>query len=117
MLPYAKSTLQSRVAFGYSPAMTRNETIAALREHASAIQAQGVTALYLFGSSARDEARPDSDVDLFVDYDPDRFSFVGLIRLRESLSRELGRKADLTTRDGLHPMLRRNIEAEAIRVF
>jgi predicted nucleotidyltransferase len=97
--------------------MTRNETIAALREHAGAIRAQGVTALYLFGSSARDEARSDSDVDLFVDYDAERFSFVELVRLREDLSRELGRKADLTTREGLHPLLRRNIEAEAIRVF
>jgi predicted nucleotidyltransferase len=97
--------------------MTRNETIAALRGHAAEIRAQGVTALYLFGSSARDEARADSDVDLFVDYDPDRFSFVELVRLRESLSRELGRNADLTTREGLHPLLRRNIEAEAIRVF
>ena len=97
--------------------MTRNETIAALREHARAIRDQGVTALYLFGSSSRDEARSDSDVDLFVDYDPDRFSFVELIRLRESLSAKLGRKADLTTREGLHPVLRRNIEAEAIRVF
>jgi predicted nucleotidyltransferase len=97
--------------------MTRNETIAALREQASAIRDQGVTSLYLFGSSARDEARADSDVDLFVDYDPDRFSFVELIRLRESLTRKLGRKADLTTRAGLHPVHRRNIEAEAIRVF
>lgn len=97
--------------------MTRNETLAALRRYADAIRAQGVTALYLFGSSARDQARVDSDIDLFVDYDPDRFSFVELIRLRESLSRELGRNADLTTREGLHPMLRRNIEAEAIRVF
>lgn len=97
--------------------MTRNETIATLREHASAIRAQGVTGLYLFGSSARDEARSDSDVDLFVDYDPDRFSFVELIRLRERLSKELGRNADLTTREGLHPMLRKNIEAEAIRIF
>jgi predicted nucleotidyltransferase len=97
--------------------MTRNGTIAALREHARDIRAQGVTALFLFGSSARDEAGADSDVDLFVDYDPDRFSFVELIRLRESLSRELGRTADLTTRAGLHPMLRGSIEAEAIRVF
>jgi len=51
-----------------------------------------------------------------VDYDPERFSFVELIRLQERLSRILGRPADLTTREGLHPLLRAQIEAEAIRV-
>jgi uncharacterized protein len=97
--------------------MTRAETIAALRDHAASIRAHGVTALYIFGSAARGEAGPDSDVDIFVDYDPETFDFVHLIRLREELSRVLGRPADLTTRDGLHPDLRDDIEAEAIRVF
>ena len=45
------------------------------------------------------------------------FSFVELIRLRERLSQILGRPADLTTREGLHPLLRRDIEAQAIKVF
>ena len=77
----------------------------------------GVRSLYLFGSAARGEARDDSDVDLFIDYDSEKFSFVELIRTRERLSRALGRTADLTTRDGLHPMLRSQIEAEAVKVF
>jgi predicted nucleotidyltransferase len=97
--------------------MTRGETINALRDHAADIRAHGVTALYVFGSAARGEAGPDSDVDLFVDYDPEAFDFVHLIRLREELSLLLGRPADLTTRDGLHPDLRDDIEAEAVRVF
>jgi uncharacterized protein len=103
--------------FAYIAGMTRAETIAALRNHAAAIRARGVTALYLFGSAARGEAGPDSDVDLFVDYDPETFDFVHLIRLGAELSRVLGRSADLTTRDGLHPVLRDDKEAEAIRVF
>ncbi|HEX2256474.1 MAG TPA: nucleotidyltransferase family protein [Afifellaceae bacterium] len=97
--------------------MTSADTIAALRSRVGDIRAHGVTALYVFGSTARDEAGPDSDVDLFVDYDPDTFDFVHLIRLREELSRVLGRRADLTTREGLHPVLREQIEAEALRVF
>jgi uncharacterized protein len=97
--------------------MTRADIIAALRNQAPDIRSLGATSLYLFGSAARGEARDDSDVDLFVDYDPERFSFVELIRLRERLSHILGRPADLTTREGLHPMLRPQIEAEAVKVF
>ena len=97
--------------------MSRSDIIFALRAEATRIQELGATSLYLFGSTARDEDRSESDVDLFVDYDPERFSFVELIRLRDRLSDVLGRKADLTTRDGLHPALRANIEAEAIKVF
>ena len=97
--------------------MTRPDLIATLRRQAPDIRALGATSLYLFGSAARGEAREDSDVDLFVDYDPDRFSFVELIRLRDRLSNILGRQADLTTREGLHPLLRADIEAEAIKVF
>jgi uncharacterized protein len=97
--------------------MTSADPIAVLRAYADDIRAQGVTSLYLFGSVARGDASPESDVDMFVDYDADRFTFVELVRLRERLSSMLGRTADLTTREGLHPLLRRNIEAEAIKVL
>jgi predicted nucleotidyltransferase len=97
--------------------MTRTDLIKSLQLKASDMQALGATSLYVFGSVARGESRDDSDVDLFIDYDPDRFSFVELIRLREQVSQFLGRPADLTTRQGLHPLLRPQIEAEAIKVF
>jgi predicted nucleotidyltransferase len=97
--------------------MTRADIIAALRERASDIRGFGATSLYLFGSTARNEANDGSDIDLFIDYDPERFSFVELIQLRKQLSDILGRSADLTTRDGLHPLLRPTIEAEAIKVL
>ena len=97
--------------------MNRADIIAELRNRAPDIRALGATSLYLFGSAARAQANEASDIDLFVDYDPERFGFVELIRLREQLSRALGRPADLTTRNGLHPLLRRSIEAEAIKVF
>ena len=97
--------------------MRRDEALAKLAGQTDFIRSQGATALYMFGSTARDEAAAGSDIDLFIDYDSSRFSFVELIRLRERLSAVLDAPADLATRDGLHPRLRPEIEAHAIRVF
>lgn len=98
--------------------MTKSETIEVLRSNAEQIRALGATALYLFGSAARDEMSDDSDVDVFIDYDPaSNFSFVELIRLQELLERNLKRDVDLTTRKGLHPGLKAEIERSSIRVF
>jgi hypothetical protein len=97
--------------------MERQRAIEILQSRAAEARGLGATALYLFGSTARGQAADRSDVDMFIDYDPDKFSFVELIRLRERLSQALGRPADLTTRRALHPALKDRIEREAIRVF
>lgn len=98
--------------------MNRTEAIARLKRNADAIRARGATALYMFGSMARDEGRPDSDLDLFIDYDRTRkFSLVDLVGIKFFLEDQLGVGVDLTTRDSLHPMLRSNIEKSAVRVF
>lgn len=96
----------------------RAETIAKLQANAAALRARGATALYLFGSAARDEARSDSDVDIFIDYDQNRkFSLLDLAGLKNFLEDELATKVDVATRDSLHPLLRERIEKSAIRVF
>jgi uncharacterized protein len=98
--------------------MNRVQAIAQLKKRTDAIKALGATSLYLFGSSARDEARPESDIDLFVDYDPEKkFSLVDLVGIKQFLEDELGMPVDVTTRDSLHPMLREDIEKSAVRVF
>ena len=100
------------------PARSRDEVIARLRRNEQEMRSLLATALYLFGSAARDQLSPDSDVDVFIDYDPEGpFSFVELVRGGEYLQEILGRKVDFATRDGLHPLLKDEIEGSSIRVF
>jgi predicted nucleotidyltransferase len=98
--------------------MGRDEVIVRIRKHAEAIRAEGATALYLFGSAARDEMGPTSDVDVFVEYDPKgRFSLLNMSGIRLIVMDELHREVDITTRDSLHPLLKGKILADAIRVL
>jgi len=97
--------------------MDRDDVIAKLRAHESDLHQVGVARLYLFGSVARREARPDSDIDLFFDTDNPRFSLIELVDVQDRVSEILGTEADVMTRASLHPMLRPGIEAEALRVF
>lgn len=98
--------------------MNRIEAIDGLRRRADAVKAMGATSLYLFGSVAQDAAHRGSDLDLFIDYDQaGRFNAFDLVGIKQFLESELGVDVDITTRDGLHPMLRDSIERAAIRVF
>jgi len=98
--------------------MRRAEVIAKLKAAEPAIRARGAAALYLFGSHARDEARADSDIDVFIDKDISRkFGFDEFMDIYFLLRDRLGTNVDYGTRDGLHPVLRPEIEREAIRVF
>jgi hypothetical protein len=97
--------------------MERTHAIAALKEHEDALKEPGVERLYLFGSTARDTAREDSDIDLFFDYEEGKFGLFDLMEVQEYASRILGRKAGVMTRDSIHKVLRPRIEANAPRVF
>src|SRR6266436_1735062 len=97
--------------------MERSEAIARLKQHKTELKRLGVERLYLFGSTARGEAREDSDVDLFFDYERGKLGLFELMDVKEQASRILGRKADIMTRDSLHKVLRSRIEASALQVF
>jgi predicted nucleotidyltransferase len=97
--------------------MERDDAITKLRAHEAELRQLGVEHLYLFGSTARGEAREDSDVDLFFDYERGTLGLYELMDVKEQTSRILGRKADIMTRDSLHKVLRSRIEASALQVF
>lgn len=97
--------------------MTRDEVIATIRARQAALEAAGVRHVWLFGSVARDEAGPASDVDLFFDHDLPGFGLVDYARLKGLAADLLPFAVDFTHRASLHPAIRPRIEAEAVEVF
>lgn len=98
--------------------MEKAVAIEMLKQRTDAVKGMGATALYLFGSTARNDASASSDLDVYIDYDPDKkFSLLDLVSIKQFLEEELEIPVDLTTRSSLHPMLKTDIERSAIRVF
>jgi hypothetical protein len=96
--------------------MSRAQTLRLLAEHKSLLARQfGVTMLALFGSTVRDMARADSDVDILVAFDGPATSnrYFGVQFYLEDL---LGRPVDLVTDKALRKELRPYVEREAVRV-
>ena len=96
--------------------MNKQQALALLSQHRDEIAKKfSVKHLALFGSTARGEAREDSDVDVLVEFEgPATFDgYMGLLFYLEGL---LGRKVDLVTVGGLKPRVRPNVEKDLIRV-
>jgi len=98
--------------------MTKTEALTVLEHYAEPVRKMGATALYLYGSTARNEAGETSDLDLFIDDDRrGRFNALDLVGIKLFLEESLHLPVDLTTRDSLHPRLRDGIVQSAIRIF
>jgi len=78
-------------------------------------KAHGARSVELFGSAARDEDGPGSDLDFVVELEPGR-SLLDLIGLAEDLQEALGRKVELVTRAGMKPRLRADAQRDAVRI-
>jgi uncharacterized protein len=76
----------------------------------------GVRDLLLFGSVARGDATPASDVDLVVEFDSNRITLPTFLDFAEDLEALLGRRVDVVSLKKLAPRLRAQVEAEAVRV-
>ncbi len=95
--------------------MTRDELLTKLRELKPWLEEQGIVNVRLFGSYARDEARPDSDVDLLVDITkPLGFRFFGI---EDELGDRLGARVEMMTNRALqNPYVRHTAERDALVV-
>jgi uncharacterized protein len=98
--------------------MDCKQVIATLRGCESELRAAGILRLSLFGSTARGDERPDSDIDLLAAFDDTRrISLLDVVGMEEQISRLLGRTVELVEEGTLKPRVQRNVDAEAVRAF
>ncbi|MEW6351922.1 MAG: nucleotidyltransferase family protein [Thermodesulfobacteriota bacterium] len=97
--------------------MRKREMMEVFAAHREELRAMGVTQLALFGSTAREEDREGSDVDILLDTESPS-GFFHLISIKLRLEEILGTdRVDVVTREGVHPGLKENILSEAIDVI
>lgn len=98
--------------------MDRDQVIAILRAHEPALRSAGIVRLALFGSTARGEQGPSSDIDLLAAFDNTRrISILDIAGMELDLAALLGRKVDLIEEGTLKPRVQQSVEAEALRAF
>lgn len=95
---------------GVLEAVDRNQLAELCRRH-------GIARLALFGSAARGESSPESDIDVLVEFIPGRRVGLRFITVQEELQGLLGRRVDLNTRAFLSPHFRDRVEAEAVPLY
>jgi predicted nucleotidyltransferase len=109
--------VEAKAPVCYICVMKRDEAISRLQQHEADLKRLGVEHLYMFGSTARDEAGDDSDVDLFFDHEKGKLGLFELMDVKEHAASILGGKTDIMTRNSLHPRLRKRIEEAAVLIF
>jgi predicted nucleotidyltransferase len=80
-------------------------------------QKHHIRSLAIFGSFARNDIKPDSDIDVLVEFEPGHIPGFDFFLLEVELSRLLGRKVDLQTANFLSPAIRRSALSDAVTVY
>jgi uncharacterized protein len=101
------------------PALAERERVLhILQEQAPRLRSRGIVRLSLFGSMARGEAKPKSDIDLLIEVDPaSRFGLSDLLDLEEELGGLLARRINFAFASEMRPWLREWIEEDRIGIF
>jgi uncharacterized protein len=98
--------------------MNRQEILDRLRESETALRARGVSHAAVFGSRARGDNRPDSDIDIMVEFDPAAhvtvFNYAGL---KDYIANLFDDPVDVVSREGLKPYVRPAATTDAIYAF
>ncbi len=98
--------------------MNRNEVIARLKDNEAALRARGVSHAALFGSRARGDNRPDSDIDIMIEFDPAaRVTLFGYVGLKTYIAGLFDGPVDIVNRDGLKPHVKPVAMTDAIFAF
>jgi len=85
--------------------MTKDEVLEVIRHHEGKIKSYGVKKLGLFGSFARDEQNPASDLDLLVEFESEKKTFDNFLNLSFMLEEVLKRRVELVTTESLSPYI------------
>ena len=92
--------------------------IAKLREHEPELKAAGIVRLSIFGSVARGDASPESDVDLMAEFDPAKqLSLLDMVRMENRIADILGVRVELTSERALKDRVRERVSRKAVLAF
>jgi uncharacterized protein len=108
--------LSDNMRLGFN--MRREQVIATLRKHEAELKAAGIIRLAVFGSVARGDNSPQSDVDLLADFDKTRhYTLLTLGRIENRLADLLGTRVDLSSPEWLKGSIRDQVLREAVDAF
>jgi predicted nucleotidyltransferase len=98
--------------------MNKEQVIAKLREHEPELKAAGIVRLAVFGSVARGDNSPQSDVDLLADFDKTKhYTLLTMGRIENRLADLLGMRVDLSSPEWLKESIRDQVLREAVNAF
>ena len=96
---------------------TLDHVLDVLRAHEPELRRRGVLHAGVFGSIARGEDRPDSDVDILVEIDPEARPGLAYFGIGPLLEDALDRRVDIADRSTLKPRMRPHIERDVVHAF